>query len=505
MNDSILQSGKRNGERRRRARVAAVRFPLSALPFRRAITLIEVLISMGVLTLGILGVAALFPVGGHYARKANTYDRADAAAAAALNDAVTRGLVDPENWVSYELREAAPGAIWGGAYRQNDRAAYASFTRPFARDLRGRLQSPAYHATSTQKYVREWALNHQAGSIYFVDPVGVASGVNNLNQSQSAEALRTVPASVLSMAPITRQSYAWWQPWRITAAINRVSIARPNSPSSYPNPISLAMADRLTAIPDDLVVDLGDQADRPSQQRVLTVDYDGPSGSAPPVPGPRQAQKHFTYMLTVVPRTLEGRNALAFGGRNESYDVSAVVFDRRPLNRFNATDGFGGSETLARSERFCIGTVVSSGANGGEIRLSYNKNDAPDVYFNKGIETQLPWKDLEPGGYAMVYGPSPNSTPDRPQLFAQWYRVVAIDDQVTPSTSNVFVGPSVALRGPDWPWGETSRAEPGQNNVGDYGDPPSGVQDDLRVLIFDGVVAVHTRTMRLDAGTAWEQ
>ncbi|WP_146565311.1 hypothetical protein [Posidoniimonas corsicana] len=470
----------------------------SAFPPRSAITLIEVLISMGVLTIGILGVAALFPVGAFYAQRAEVSDRADAAAAVALNDAVTRGLVDPENWVSYELVDGGSRPNpWGGAIRPGSRV-NGTFTRPFAKDLRDRLAHATYRTWNTggtNQVAAYQALNHHAGSLFFVDPFGVASGVSGPNQYTSAESLRTVPASTQSFAPITMLNRVWWSPWLSTAAINRVSVGRPSGNTvSGVAPVPLAMADELVAMSDDLAVELGDRADRPAQQRVLT--YSG---------GPlsRQADLHYSYLVSVVPRTPEGRDALAYGGRGQAYDVTAVVFNRRPLNAYNPSDGFGGVETLARAERTCLGSVVSGGPSGGELRLFTRRQTQIDQFSNT-LADNLPWKDLKAGQYVMVYGPDPNSTPARPLLYAQWYRVVALnDDDAKKVSGTVYLGPTLALRGPDWPWAASTRSQVEPGLSADYGGDPSVVQDDLRVLILDGAVGAYTRTMRLEAGTAW--
>ena len=75
-------------------------FPLS----RAALTLAEVLIAMGLMTLGLLGVAAVFPVGGFYMQSGDIADRGGAIAQAALEDAIVRGYLDPKNWVIHESR-----------------------------------------------------------------------------------------------------------------------------------------------------------------------------------------------------------------------------------------------------------------------------------------------------------------------------------------------------------------------------------------------------------------
>ena len=61
----------------------------------RAITLTEVLISLGILTIGLLGVAALFPVGSYYMQKGEIADRGSAIAQAAFNDLIARGMLNP--------------------------------------------------------------------------------------------------------------------------------------------------------------------------------------------------------------------------------------------------------------------------------------------------------------------------------------------------------------------------------------------------------------------------
>jgi hypothetical protein len=68
---------------------------------RPGISLLEVLISMFVLVIGLLGVAAMFPVGQSYVFKAAQYDRSAALGQAAFNEIQVRGLLRPkfEYWL----------------------------------------------------------------------------------------------------------------------------------------------------------------------------------------------------------------------------------------------------------------------------------------------------------------------------------------------------------------------------------------------------------------------
>ena len=80
--------------------------PVPGPPSRLAgISLTEVLIAMGILTVGLLGVAAIFPVASFYMQKGDVADRGSAIAQAAFNEVVRprgtlvqRTLADVGGW-----------------------------------------------------------------------------------------------------------------------------------------------------------------------------------------------------------------------------------------------------------------------------------------------------------------------------------------------------------------------------------------------------------------------
>ena len=81
-------------ERERDSPILAI--PRPQLPARAAASrLTEVLIAMGILTLGLLGVAAVFPVGSLYMQKADIADHGSAIAQSVMNDIVARGMLNP--------------------------------------------------------------------------------------------------------------------------------------------------------------------------------------------------------------------------------------------------------------------------------------------------------------------------------------------------------------------------------------------------------------------------
>src|SRR6478736_1226421 len=65
---------------------------------RSALSLTEVLIAMGILTIGLLSVAAIFPVGSFYMQKAEIADRGSAIAQSVMNDLMARGMLNPRAW-----------------------------------------------------------------------------------------------------------------------------------------------------------------------------------------------------------------------------------------------------------------------------------------------------------------------------------------------------------------------------------------------------------------------
>lgn len=65
---------------------------------RRGISLLEVLISMGILAIGLGSVLALFPAGKSQAKKGAVEDRRGSLGAAALADAVNRGFLRKSTW-----------------------------------------------------------------------------------------------------------------------------------------------------------------------------------------------------------------------------------------------------------------------------------------------------------------------------------------------------------------------------------------------------------------------
>ena len=124
----------------------------SPQPPRPGITLTEVLIAMGILTLGLLGVAALFPVGGLYMQKAD--DRRQRLGDRPIGDERHRRPRHAQSAVVDGDESAKPSvtanrvATHGFHVRRQvlshrRRSSAARFTRPFAEALERGLAQPA--------------------------------------------------------------------------------------------------------------------------------------------------------------------------------------------------------------------------------------------------------------------------------------------------------------------------------------------------------------------------
>ena len=111
----------------------------------KGVTLIEVLIAMGVLTIGLLSVASLFTVGAFYVRQGEVQDRARVIAEEAFNDIIAYRMLDTPKWIMYNEDE--------GMFNQS--------------------------VTEMIKYLhitdQEYKLEQEVGAIFVIDPLAIGS------------------------------------------------------------------------------------------------------------------------------------------------------------------------------------------------------------------------------------------------------------------------------------------------------------------------------------------
>lgn len=474
----------------------------SPQPPRRAISLTEVLIAMGILTLGLLGVAAIFPVGGWYIQKADIADRGSAIAQSVMSDIVARGMLNPSSWyvmVPYNRKSA--GNLWDTGFPSDGKFATSlklgTFSRPFALTLNEALSQPAVATDPT-------LLGKQFGSAYVLDPLGL-SVMAYLDRHPNASFAHG-PAAVFPATAYNGFGYyvgdAIWNSWlyKTTGSASSSGNQWPIRRATFREPatswpLDTAMAEHYFRGSDDLATDLPQRADRPVQQK-----WDATTVSGSPYPLARQWTRDYSWIVTVAPTSTAARNGMATNPEGYDYDVSVVVYYKRLLAEsiqsvFDPTkptpDIKQFVSTMGINERMVRAQVVSTGLSGGELLLT----DWGDYYDASGTKKYNAFEGLKVGQWIMMCGPHPNSTATDPRFVLNWYQVLSIDTEGTgingfnPTTQRV-----VALRGPEWPW------QPRSSYLsGSQGTDVAKLSDNLCVAICRGAVAVHTKTMHLES------
>ena len=129
---------------------------------KKGLTLLEVLISLGIITFGLLSVSALFVVGAHNIREAEIQERARVTAEEAFNDIKAYGFLDVETWRSHN-----PVPLM----RKNSSGQYVTirvggkFNFPMAQAMRNTLMNP--HSPPNE-------MERLFGSVWVLDPVVIS-------------------------------------------------------------------------------------------------------------------------------------------------------------------------------------------------------------------------------------------------------------------------------------------------------------------------------------------
>jgi hypothetical protein len=234
---------------------------------RPGISLLEVLISMFVLVIGLLGVAAMFPVGQSYVFKAAQYDRSAALGQAAFNEIQVRGMLrmDANRPFDYWLRPDSSSDPPVGA-------------NPFVPGM-----PPVPNGAVDLR-----------GIAFAIDPLACAT---NVAEGGTAN-LTNFPAFPPTGAVGPRLTRATLFARRDVAAGRIVALSR-------------AVAEQLFMSHDELTIELPSDRDTPAIQPLNAT------GTK------RQFQGDYSWLFTVVP-------ALEMG-REDLYTVSVVVFHKRIL------------------------------------------------------------------------------------------------------------------------------------------------------------------------------
>ncbi len=400
--------------------------------FRRGVTLMEVLIAMGILLVGLLGAAALFPVGSYFMQKGDIADRGSAIAKVAFADLVTRGI-DPDEW-----------QVWDPTWNNNN-GAY----QPMGQSMRAWMTNYRLNAGVSTMAAFQTALNDAGGFSYLIDPIGIAEGTRTgLNPNALSRAPYNAQLIWETEMPegMTGVNANWVSVYGNSFPVRRLTTASA-SMGTFPSPL---LAERQFGSRDDISYTT-QEGDLPTHQRVAGFDDNG--DLRPEIGWARNNTGNYSWLVSIAPSQSKAREALANDPGAYYYDVTVVVFYKRPV------------QSIQQTERLVGGQVIATGTGGGEILLSK---------LGDGIAAS-PYEELRQGQWVMVCGPHPSATPEDPLFFTQWYRVLAIDEEEKGFLQDEETQRLVGLRGPDWPWAP-------------------GAQ--VRVGLFPGAVAVHTKSLR---------
>jgi hypothetical protein len=242
-----------------------------------------VLVSIFVLSVGLLGVAAVIPAGRVEMVEAMKADRTAVLGRAVLHDAVARGLLNPRAWVA---RSEANIANWESVVR----------------------------ADGTIRF----------GDSYAIDPLFVAQNWNTAN--------------------VDANDHIEWFPYRVLNnydfRMRRVTIPFGNNRATW-----LSAAERIFTSHDDLLFPVPKEAGERPRLLLLTdngVSVPWPVRSSDGVPAPGnpsigQNQGAFSYLITVTPEvslpdfqdTSGGMTYRSYVDKCKAFTVCVVVFHKR--------------------------------------------------------------------------------------------------------------------------------------------------------------------------------
>ena len=343
---------------------------------RRGISLLEVLAAMLVLTVGILSMARLIPVGIYEMSEANKLDQASTLGRAAFRDLEVRGYLHPKMWWD----PAAGSSVLNAAgVRVLDYAWTPSRPSPWVAAGNSLSFPPAV----------------------VIDPLMVTAN------SADASIVQTFPYNV---NPSTLNPNAPWIP--------RLSLFVPVTPTTGA-PMSFPLADRIFRSSDE------QSYTQPSVDNQRPTMIFGRNATNDRLQA--ASLGNDSWFVTIAPSLAEvSTYATAFTTTTaqpmataRQYTASIVVVNKRDLTLPPTT----AVETPPPGERMLTATILAGGIAGGDVRLTAPAN------------TLTEWLNVRPGQWIMLtcYVPATN------RFYLDWYRIVGVGEIIagSPATRDV--------------------------------------------------------------------
>jgi hypothetical protein len=283
----------------------------AALSHRSGVSLLEVLMSIGIVGIGLIGVAALIPVAHEYAMKAVIRDRAAELGQRAFREFKLRGFDQPGTLSNPFWFHPMAGSPWGIFYT---------------------LAPPPPPNLPPPNFEPERLVVQS----YCFDPVHIASRLS------AGSALPLV-------AQFPENSGAFYVP-RVTALSSRLEKLYP---AAFPNVRLTALSSSLAAgnknlwpiiqpwqaetictLREDLIYQAPEDRNQSSFQEFRSVDHDG-RPATPDARNVRLNEGNFSWMATLVPDVELRYDLLGTPfayRRTDNYLLSIAIFHRRVVN-----------------------------------------------------------------------------------------------------------------------------------------------------------------------------
>lgn len=399
---------------------------------RRGITLMEVLISIGVLALGVSGGAALLRMSIYFQTETTKYDRGGALAQQAMHDLQVKNYLSPRRWIFVDPTNPLPpfsleGIATGGGGG-------------------GLVQSSSYTPFSA----------------FCIDPLGFAY----VNASTTADRFPCYFPAFPNVAPAApgttaRQTYAPPTIYRAGITANDYWPPAATQPLASPIPMSFAVADRFMRSSDDVMFETDRAsllAQNPNNIDLRPTAITSMAGNLPSAVAPNFAGD-YSWIATVSRVPSDMLQGPLIAASLHRFQVSVVVLQKRDLTLWPAalTDESPPSERLVYAMFTQYGgqsgsnmQVTSPFYGGGGLQLYVYENGSPPPLGQPSRH----WLDnIKPNTYLMLaanFVDSVSGATVYPQL--AWYRILNVDDGPNQDPTNAARWyRNLTVTGGDWP------------------------------------------------------
>lgn len=420
---------------------------------RAGVSLLEVLVSIGILTIGLLGVAAMIPLAQVDIVRATRADRAASIGRSAIRDAKVRGILNPRVWAWYNTGTNSFGPVPSITDSGVDYIPHRTY-----------VLDPLYIALNNTSAAARATANHFP---IMPDP-GDTSVLPNFN---------TAPLNRLTVRRSFDPNSSYWNAItleqdarRIYQSRDDITFGAPDDDNDRPRLIVSAGYDNGTAIedmtarwpirPTDNLTDATGAPVNPANFAALATESDG----------------NYSWFLTVESPQADyysGGTAYIRADRTEFRVSAVVVFNR---NFAADTAAANASDEPTPNERAVQIGILGMGEGGGEAVL----------FSQFGGDLELQQDDW------LMVRPENSRGPSR------WYKIAAtgeIESEDANENGSLDGGEDlngdgaiqyirlVSLSGPDW-------------NAANYGG--SGAPQRATAILVKGVVGVYTAMVDID-------